>query len=103
MFTKYYEFESKIWTWHANSGQSGAWYLVSLPKETYVEIKEIYGWSRRGFGSIPVLVTIGESTWKTSIFPSKELGTYILPIKASIRKAEKLRVEDTVKIKVEIK
>lgn len=81
MITKNYEFESKLWVWNAVTGQSGAWYFVSLQSETFEEIKEIYGWTNRGFGSIPVIVTIGESTWKTSIFPSKRNKTYILPMK----------------------
>jgi len=52
---------------------------------------------KRGFGSVRVNVTIGGSTWKTSLFPSKELGHYVLPIKASIRKAEALTLETDIK------
>ena len=43
---------------------------------------------RRGWGSVRVLVTLGSSTWNTSIFPDKRSGTYILPLKASVRRTE---------------
>lgn len=37
---------------------------------------------------IPVQARIGKTTWTTSLFPKDD--RYIVPIKASIRKAEKL-------------
>ena len=52
------------------------------------EIKKLYAVSRRGFGSLPVLVKMGKTEWKTSIFPDSRSGTYILPIKAAVRRAE---------------
>lgn len=42
-----------------------------------------YGW-----GMIPVTVTIGATTWKTSLFPKD--GRYIVPIKAQVRTKENL-------------
>ena len=100
MIIKTYQFKSNLWLWAEGKG---AWYFVSLPLDSYKEIKDIYGWTNRGFGSIPVLATIGETTRKTSIFPSKHNETYILPIKSSIRKSEKLELEVLIKCIVEIK
>ena len=54
----------------------------------------------RGFGSIKVVATIGGSTFKTSVFPSKETG-WLLPVKASVRKAEGLGEEDLVRVLLE--
>lgn len=51
----------------------------------------------RGFGSLKVAVTIGGSTFKTSVFPSKETG-WMLPVKASVRKAEGLAEGDVVEV-----
>ncbi len=45
---------------------------------------------RRGFGSVRVEATIGKTSWKTSIFPDSRSGTYLLPLKASVRRAEDL-------------
>lgn len=45
----------------------------------------------RGFGSIKVRVTVGNSSWDTSVFPDKS-GVYLLPLKAPVRKAEQIQV-----------
>jgi len=55
----------------------------------------------RGFGSLKVSAKIGESTFKTSVFPSKELG-WLLPVKASVRKAEGLGEGDAVAVVLEV-
>ena len=55
----------------------------------------------RGFGSLKVTVVIGASTFKTSVFPSKELG-WLLPVKASVRKAEGLAEGDAVELALEV-
>lgn len=64
-----------------------AWYFLSTTAEQGSVLKE--GRRRIGWGSIPVRVTIGASTWDTSIFPTKE-GPFLLPIKAAVRKKESL-------------
>ena len=93
-----YNFKSKVWQWHA----SDSWYFVSLPKEESKEIKELYSFPRHGFGAIAVIVQIGDTTWETSIFPDSKTGTYILPLKKSIRKLEKISEGDMVEILLEI-
>ena len=35
---------------------------------------------------------MGSSTWRTSVFPSKEAQTFVLPVKRAILKAESLAV-----------
>ena len=61
-----------------------------MPNDIADDIEEQYGRRAAGFGSIRVEVTIGSSTWQTSIFPSTEEETYVLPVKKPIRKAERL-------------
>lgn len=86
---KTYNFKAKLWEW---SGK-GAWHFVTVPIEISEELNFIYSDRKRGWGSLPVQVTIGSSTWKTSIFPDKKSGLFLLPIKASIRKLENLIVD----------
>ncbi len=57
---------------------------------------------RAAWGSVRVSVTLGNSTWQTSLFPSKELGSYILPIKSAIRTAEKIKADKTINISLVI-
>ena len=81
-----YSFDAEVWEWSAKA----SWFFVSLPEDTTDEIEERHGRSAAGFGSIRVEVTIGSSTWRTSVFPSKEEATYVLPVKKAVRAAEGL-------------
>jgi len=60
-----------------------------------VDIKEVYGKSERGFGSIKVSARIGKTQWESSIFPDKSSGSYLLPIKKSVRESENLIIDST--------
>lgn len=81
-----YNIQAKVWLY---PGQA-AWHFVTLPKDESEQIKELFGGLKKGFGSLPVKVTIGETAWKTSIFPDKKAGGYLLPLKADVRKREKI-------------
>ena len=54
-----------------------------------------------GFGSIRVEVTLGGSTWRTSIFPDSKAGCYVLPVKKAVRTAEGVEIGDRVDVMVE--
>lgn len=69
---------------------AGAWHFVSLPEAHADDIEERYGHRAAGFGSLRVEVTIGTTRWQTSIFPDRKRGTYLLPVKKSVRVAEGL-------------
>lgn len=85
-------FDAELWRWRAEEG--GSWFFVSLPFDLADEIEETCG-PKRGFGSVRVEVTIGATTWRTSLFPSKEHRTYVLPVKAAVRNANNLAEGDT--------
>jgi hypothetical protein len=92
-------FDAELWIWDARRADS--WTFVSLPAEASEEIRELADGPRRGFGSVRVRVTIGGSTWKTSIFPDSERG-YVLPIKRAVRTAETLDAGDVASVTVEL-
>ena len=75
---------SEVWPYPGMN----AWRFLTLPKKQGAEIKEKFGKQARGWGSLPVSVTIGKISWNTSIFPDKKSGSYLLPLKAKIRKME---------------
>ena len=79
-----------------------AWHFITLPKELSRRIKRFTGGGRSAFGSLRVAVTIGSSTWKTSLFPSSESDAYVLPIKAAVRKKEGIKAGDRVKLALEL-
>ncbi len=97
-----FEFMGECWLWQA---EKGSWHFITLPKDKSEEIKffsENLQGKRRGWGAVRVLVTIGNTAWQTSIFPHSKTGAYILPIKAEVRKKEKIATGDTVKVTLEI-
>ena len=79
----------------------GAWVFVSLPQELSDAIRSEPRPPRPGFGSIRVRVSIGGSTWQTSIFPEKNGGQYVLPVKKAVRVAEGVEVGDAVVVGLE--
>jgi hypothetical protein len=93
-------FDAELWMWDARRGNS--WTFVSLPAGASEEIRDLVDGPRRGFGSVRVRVTVGRSTWATSIFPTSGGGAYVLPIKGAVRKAEALDVGDTASVTVEL-
>jgi len=88
-------FTSELWLWDARASDS--WTFATVPVELSEELHEV-AMPGRGFGSIRVEVSIGKSTWQTSVFPDKQTGCYTLPIKAAIRRAESVSAGDCVRI-----
>ena len=91
------KFNAKIWLYPGDA----AWHFITVPKDESEVIKEMYMWPRRGFGAIPVNVIIGQTKWKTSVFPEKK-GTYILPVKKEVRLKEGLSSGRLVSITLEV-
>jgi hypothetical protein len=94
------EFEAELWIWDARRGDS--WTFVSLPVEESAEIRDLAAGQPRGFGSVRVRAAIGNSTWRTSIFPDSARGVFVLPVKRAIRVAEKLEAGDVTTVAIEL-
>jgi len=90
------EFNGVIWYWHGPS----PFYFVTVPAEQSEALKVISGLVTYGWGMIPVSARIGNTQWKTSLFAKD--GRYIVPIKASVRKAENLDQGDEVTVWLEV-
>lgn len=90
-----FKFKAEIWLWSADSKTS--WHFVTVPAKLSKQIKS-FDVPRKGFGSMPVKVTIGKTSWTTSIFPNSKDSTYVLPLKAAVRKKENLKVDDKVEV-----
>lgn len=96
---KWYKVRSEVVLW---PGAQGAWYFAYVDKKQSEIIRKHYTGPRRGFGAVRVRVKIGKTVWETSIFPDKRSGTYILPLKAKVRRAEGIRAGDTVTLTLNI-
>lgn len=93
-----YTMRAKVWLYPGPA----AWHFLTLRKKQSAEIKKKFGMMKRGWGSLSVQVTLGKTSWKTSIFPDKKSGAYLLPLKSDIRKKENLHSGDTVRFLLEI-
>lgn len=95
MKTRKHTFSAAIWIY---PGAHAQWHFVTVPKALSKDITEQYKSAKRGWGSLPVEVRIEKTVWKTSIFPDSKSGTYILPLKAAVRRALGIFDTDTVQI-----
>lgn len=76
------------------------WYFVAVPAEQCDFLKAASPLVTYGWGMIPVTVRIGATRWKTSLWP-KDDG-YLVPIKASVRKVERLEEDARVTLHLEV-
>jgi len=88
------EFSGEIWFWRGPS----PFHFVTVPEEESQDIEAISGDVTYGWGCIPVTARVGKTKFTTSLFPKD--GGYIVPIKAAVRKSEKLELGDTVDVRL---
>ena len=95
-----------LWRWTTPAAPA-AWFFVTIDGEAgeglsaVALMRRLEGGHKPGWGSLRVTATVGGSRWSTSVFPSKEAG-WMLPVKASVRKAEGLGEGDQVSIELEV-
>jgi len=95
-----------LWCWQSATAPA-AWFFVTIAGDEAdgIRLAAIDGqWldGRKGFGSAKVRATIGDTSWSTSVFPHKESGGWLLPVKAAVRKAEGLAEGDEVTVTVSL-
>ena len=93
-----------LWRWQGGSG--GSWHFLTIDGAAGEALSGTALMRRMektlgGFGSLKVSAAIGDSRFNTSLFPSKELG-WLLPVKASVRKAEGLYEGDEATVLLEV-
>ena len=94
-----FPFEAELWLWEGDA----AWHFVTVPPEISDEIEGRSSvLARRGFGSVRVRVTIGPSTWSTSVFPDKTRAAYVLPVKKDVRARAGVVAGDVVGVQLEL-
>jgi len=94
-----YEFSAKPY-YSSTSEDMCGWVFVSLPKELSVEIRDHFKHREEGWGRMKITAALGNSQWQTSIWFDTKQETYLLPLKAKIRKQEKVEIDEDVKISI---
>ena len=93
---------AKLWLWSGEG--AGSWHFATVEGEAaeaisaHEAMRRLELGSGRGFGSVKVEAQIGDTNWKTSVFPNKQHGGWILPVKAAVRKAEGIAAGDEVEL-----
>lgn len=91
-----YNFSAKVWLHEG----TGGWYFVSLPLDISKEIRENLKWQEEGWGRLKANAKIQEHEWKTAIWYATKQNTYILPLKAAIRKKCKIEKDQVIEVSV---
>jgi len=91
-----YEFSGEIWPWKGPA----PWYFVTVPEQDSLDLHETSTSVSYGWGMIPVTVRIGATEWTTSLFPKDD--RYLVPLKAAVRRAEKLEEGDRVTVRLTV-
>jgi|SRR5215510_8102086 len=94
-----YRVRAKVWLYPGKGG----WHFANLSPRQSAEIKGRFEADLRGFGSLPVSVSIGRTEWKTSIFPDRKSRSYLFAIKAEVRKKEGITAGDTITAVIQIR
>ncbi|MEV1144338.1 DUF1905 domain-containing protein [Micromonospora sp. NPDC049799] len=90
------EFTGELWFWKGPS----PWHFVTVPEPECAELEATSASVSYGWGMIPVAARIGGTGWRTSLWPKD--GRYVVPVKAGVRRAERLDVGDTVTIRLTV-
>ena len=90
------DFRGEVWYWRGPS----PFHFVTVPEEGSGAIESASALVTYGWGMIPVTARIGKTTWTTSLYPKD--GRYIVPLKAAIRKAERIDVGDVVSVRLTV-
>lgn len=86
----------QLWT-----NDEGRVHFMTLSEEVSLEIRAHSLMNPRGFGSVRVECTIGEVTWRTSVFPQKS-GGYFLPVKIDVCRRAGIAAGDEVAVGIEL-
>ena len=92
--TKTYFFQAKVWLYPGKAG----WHFITVPSDITADIDYHFDHLKKGWGSLPVKVTVRNTTWETSIFPDKKSKSYLLPMKQEVRKKENVKEGDKLQL-----
>lgn len=94
-----YSFQEQLWKHRGKGG----WHFVTLPKTLAVRIRKQHVFEEEGWGRLAVTAQINNCRWETAIWYDTKAKSYLLPVKAEIRKKQSLDTGNTVKVVLLIK
>jgi len=88
------EFRGVLWFWRGPS----PFHFITVPEDDCAQLDAAFAVVSYGWGMIPVTAQIAGTEWTTSLYPKD--GSYIVPVKADVRRAEGLAVGDQVAVRL---
>jgi hypothetical protein len=90
------ECSGDLWFWRGPA----PWHFVTVPDAASEQLAAVSDAVSYGWGMIPARVTVGATAWSTALWPKD--GGYIVPIKTTVRTAERLELGDTITLQLDI-
>jgi hypothetical protein len=90
------EFSGEVFFWKGPA----PWYFVTVPEAESDAIADVSAMASYGWGCIPVTARLGDTSWRTSLFPKD--GKYLVPLKTSVRKAAAVDLGDVVSVRLTV-
>ena len=75
-------------------------YFIPLPEHVLDDLAPVANELTYGWGCIPATVTIGDTTFTTSMIPKD--GGFLVPVKVAVRRAERIDEGDRVEASVAV-
>jgi hypothetical protein len=89
-------FKAPLWA----QASTGAWHFVTLPASLSQRIRTLTAGLRRPFGSFRVTAITGRTSWSTSLFADTKRDAFLLPVKADVRKRERIAIGDMIEVAI---
>ncbi|MBT8428078.1 MAG: DUF1905 domain-containing protein [Erythrobacter sp.] len=89
-------------------GDRGTYHLVTIGGETaeaiaaHALMHRLEFGTQRGFGSVKVMAEVGDTRWKTSVFPQNGKSEWVLLVSKKVMRAEDLAEGDPVPLALEL-
>ena len=85
-------------------GDRGTYHLVTFANEqaealtTHAALQRLEFGRSRGFGSIKLTARVGETEWRTSVFPQKKSAQWVLLVSKKVMRAEDVGAGDVLEV-----
>ena len=93
--------QSQVWLWKPDKPGTAAWHFLPIDADTSAQIRFAAPFIGR-FGSVKVTAQIGNTSWQTSMFPHRDTGGLLLPLKLDVRQRESLSDGDEVHVTLRV-
>ncbi len=92
-----YEFSAEVWRYDGPA----AWWFVTLPRDLAAGVRAMRG-APSAWGTVRVQAATGQTRWSTSLFPDSKSGSFLLPVKADVRRREQIAAGEARRFVIEL-